>query len=339
QNMKEKSSAYLQKAEKCASDLVFPFRDETGRVLQWALQKDSNWKTKYYLALIDWNQDRRNDAEALFRQCGDTPDYAPFYLARANFERDVQQSIYDCRQAIQRDKSNWRAWVMLSDFYNKAGDKQDALKAIRTIFQKHPQDYRLGLPYAKALYNSQKYGDCLSVMDKLNVLPFEGASESHTIYRNAHLMAALQGIEKKKWKQALAHVENARQWPERLGVGRPYDVDERLEDYIEMIAREKMGQKEKIEKLLAEIVSQTQQYQANPGPNNLISALALRKQGRKDQAMSLLRKWEKASPEDTLAKWAIAKFSGQDEQALQMMKSLENAPKLRPLIKIAGMEK
>jgi len=49
-----------------------------------------------------------------------------------------------------------------------------------------------------------------------------------------------------KWKDAATLIAGARQWPERLGAGKPYeaDVDERLEDWLQASILERSGQHE-----------------------------------------------------------------------------------------------
>jgi tetratricopeptide (TPR) repeat protein len=99
------SIAYLKKAEALSPAFVFPFRLETIPVLTWAQQQLPSWKTTYYLGLLYWNNLQPEKAKELFEQCGDTPDFAPFYLARGalfqgnsakndyvghNFERAIQ---------------------------------------------------------------------------------------------------------------------------------------------------------------------------------------------------------------------------------------------------------
>jgi hypothetical protein len=55
-------------------------------------------------------------------------------------------------------------------------------------------------------------------------------------------MLALDEMKAKKWKHALSEIALARQWPERLGAGKPYpgDIDERVEDWLEYVCRSAM---------------------------------------------------------------------------------------------------
>ena len=45
--------------------------------------------------------------------------------------------------------------------------------------------------------------------------------------------------------KSISYAEKAKIWPRNLGVGKPYDVDERLENYLLALAHEKNGNREK----------------------------------------------------------------------------------------------
>ncbi len=338
---KEKSIKCLKKAEEQSPFLIFPFRTETAQVLKWVIQKRDHWKNKYYLALIYWNKGKQNEAADLLLSCGDMPEYAPFYLARAKTYKlnDLSLSIMDCKRAIQLDKTDWRACVMLSGLYQSAGDKKAVLEILGTFYQRHLEDYRLAIPYANALYDSEKYNQCLSVLEKTEVLPFEGASAGRTLYHRAHLMSAIQLLELKKPAKALGHVQKARLWPENLGAGKPYDVDERMEDYIEMIIQAQLEQTRKSDTLFAKIESQTAQYRINAGTNHLIGALALKKRGKNTAALSLLDDWVAGSDDKELTAWVIALFKGQNTAAENLREKVKNKADNLLIVKIVEISK
>jgi tetratricopeptide (TPR) repeat protein len=338
---KANSIKSLKKAEEQSPYLIFPFRPETAELLKWAGQKSNHWKNKYYLALVYWNNGKREKASDLLSSCGDTPDYAPFYLTRARIGKlkDISLSITDCKRAIQLDKSEWRAWLMLSRLYQSTGDQQAALTTLGTIFQRYPEDYRLAVPYANALYELEKYSECLTVLDKADVLPFEGAGGSRTLYHRAQLMSAIQEFEKDKLTNALGHIQKARLWPENLGAGKPYDVDERMEDYVEMVIWGRLEQKQKSDSLLAKIESQTAQYRMDAGTNHLIGALALKKRGNNEAALSLLNDWATGSDNKELTAWVITLFKGQNIPAEPLSEKVKYNPENRLIVKILEISK
>jgi hypothetical protein len=54
-------------------------------------------------------------------------------------------------------------------------------------------------------------------------------------------MLAGARIRDRRYDEALAHLAKSREWPERLGVGRPYTPDERLQTLMEAYAARKLG--------------------------------------------------------------------------------------------------
>ena len=80
------------------------------------------------------------------------------------------------------------------------------------------------------------------------MLPQEGASEAHALYRETKLMLAVDAMAARRWTDAATLVSAARQWPERLGEGKPYeaDVDERLEDWLLASVVERSGDREAV---------------------------------------------------------------------------------------------
>ena len=99
---------------------VFPYRTETVSALKWALSKNNSWKFKYYLALNYAAVQRDADAMKLFDACGQEPDYAPFYLTRANLERskDEKKELSDLQTAQKLAPDDWRTYHKLIEYYN-----------------------------------------------------------------------------------------------------------------------------------------------------------------------------------------------------------------------------
>src|SRR5690606_29798870 len=81
----------------------------------------------------------------------------------------------------------------------------------------------------------ERADESLAIMKQLRILPREGNAEGRSLWRAANLQAALNAMGGKDWQRALEHIGAAREWPENLGSGKPYAVDERLEDFMELI--------------------------------------------------------------------------------------------------------
>jgi tetratricopeptide (TPR) repeat protein len=236
------SREFLAKATQASAKGVFPYRDEMMPVFQWALTQKRDWKSFYYLALIYWSKGRYDEAAGLMKECGSAPDYGPFYLTRAELlNKTGEKSIEDYQRALQLAPEEWRSWLALARRHLELSSFQDALDVARRGFEKFPANFMLGMEYAKALIDSRQYQVALDVLDRLVVLPYENASEGRVLYEKAHLLLAGEYIRDREYEQALDHVAKSKEWPEHLGVGKPYDVDERLQDYMEFVCKVRLG--------------------------------------------------------------------------------------------------
>ena len=80
-------------------------------------------------------------------------------------------------------------------------------------------------------------------MSNLKVLPNEGATEGRHLWRLANLSLALEAMDAKNLAEAEDFIAQSRIWPENLGVGKPYEVDESLEDLLAARLADKKGDK------------------------------------------------------------------------------------------------
>lgn len=215
--------------------LVFPFRPEMLPSLHQAVKLTGHWKPRYYAALTLWTLGRIEEARSLFQELRSDPDYAPVYAARASFPGwPFEGSRQDLERALAMDTTEWRYPRLLAELLRSHGRAQDAMEVARRGLNRFPDSYLLGLTLAKALLANSEFFAADTVLETLEVLPHEGAAEAHDMYRQAKLMLALIATGQHEWQRAEQLVAAARLWPERLGVGRPYDadVDERLEDWL-----------------------------------------------------------------------------------------------------------
>ena len=303
---------WLEKANAISPSLVFPFREMTAPALEWAVAQTDNWKPKYYLGLLYWSRGDSTRAKELFAQSGQ-PEFAPFYAARAEL-LNTDDYANDLKRAMQLDPKQWRYGKMLADHYIAEKKYPDALAVAKEYSKRFQNDFRLNMLLAKTLLLNNQYKATTDLLAKTTILPYEGATDGRQLYREAWLMQAVQALKEKNYKSALASVSRAREWPENLGAGKPYEdmIDTRLEDYLEALAYENTKQKDKANEKLREITSagEWRRHQIT----DLITAMALKKTGRQDDGEALLKQWMEKQPDNQMAKWAYAVFRGEKPQ-------------------------
>jgi tetratricopeptide (TPR) repeat protein len=223
---------------------VFPFREESIPVFQWAAAaRPGDWKATYYLGLIYWGLRREEDAMKMFEASGDRPDYAPAYISRAFLERDTnsQKAQADFERAYAIDQKDWRNWYHLATFYTGKGTHDKALSLAVQASRKFPNEDAIKVLLARTYLNNGRFEDCSSVLANAAILPFEGQSDIHTLFVQCLVSQAMADMKKGQYKQAVERLELARDYPERLGTGAPPDPDFRIQDYLLLFCYQKSG--------------------------------------------------------------------------------------------------
>ncbi|MCC7054491.1 MAG: DUF5107 domain-containing protein [Gemmatimonadaceae bacterium] len=229
-------NALIERAGRLSPGYVFPFRAEVVPALEHAARISPHWQPRYYLALARWGQGNLRDAARILTSLADQPDYAPFYAARATLP---ERSAADCQRDLERaaalEPAEWRYGKLLADHLIANGNAAAAVEVAARYHARFPASYILGLTHAKALVAAGQYAAADALLGRLSILPYEGAADGRLLYREAKLMLAAQAIAAGRWRDASRQVAAAREWPERLGAGKPYaaDVDERLEDTLQ----------------------------------------------------------------------------------------------------------
>jgi hypothetical protein len=306
--------------------MVFPFRPESRPVFEWAaehscgagLQRCScaadapscaSWKPVYYLALLERALGNTAKARALVAPLGNEPDFAAFYVFRSQLAATPDAaSLADLQRAAVLDPTAWRIGRLLVDRAMLDGRVADAERIAASYRSADPSNFMAGMAHAKALLLGGRPDAALAVLENLEVLPYEGSTEGRALYREAHLMLAVRALAAKDAAAAEAHVEAAREWPERLGAGKPYpeDTDERLEDLLLASALASRGAASDARAALERIVA----AKARRTPAGaVVTALALSRLGRDAEAESLLRGPELAT-HVAVADWGARALRG-----------------------------
>ena len=209
---------------------AFPFRSETGIVLESMVGSGSSWFLRYQLALIYKDRNRLEEARRLVS--GLTPSFAPFYAFRAVLDSSGARA--DLERAAALDPS-WRYAKLLAEYELAHGDVPRAVDLAGNFYRAHPDSYVMGLLYARALLANRQYASSVKVLRGLDIIPFEGATVAHDVYRDALLAQAEECIHRKEFAKARRLIAEAKQWPENLGVGEPYPADQDLRREEELL--------------------------------------------------------------------------------------------------------
>ena len=248
------SNRHLQDVQNMDAAFVFPYRPESLHVLVWANEQADHWKLKYYLALIHWGLGHEEQAGTLMSSINEDADLPSFYTSRAHLmEADEMYALKDVQHALEMDKSSWRSWMSLIDLHDRQEQVESMLTASREAFERLPNNYTIGMAHAKALIYNDHFEEAIDVLDGLNVLPFEGARSGRSLWEQAHIGAALDLVRDGHVAQALPTLLEGKEWPERLGVGKPYNPDELLANYLLAYCYDQQGEKSKKRAIQKEI--------------------------------------------------------------------------------------
>ncbi len=299
------------------NNLLFPFRQEMYNAILYAENNSPRWQNRYYLGLMEWNFNHPEDARRYLRSCGDQPEFAAFYLARTKlFDNiDTELVVHDLERALKLEPDNWRTHKYMVDFLMKNDAYVQALEYATKAGRKFHNNFIIQADLAKVeLYNGN-YKKCLNILEDLNILPAEGAREGHDIYRQAHLLLAIQEIKNKKSEKALNHINSAREWPENLGVGKPYETDERIEDYLTAIVYLLENQDDTAAKAFQDVLEYSARRGTEFSSPLLLEAYSLQFLGQSEKAIQKLSTWISKRPADPIANWALSIYANDYEKA------------------------
>lgn len=317
----EKAIEMVKKANAQSPSLIFPHRQSDEELYKWVKTIEKSWKPNYYLAMLLLQFDRKEEAVSLLKACGTDPDFYAFYITRSNYA-DTAES--DLIKATELAPERFVATIALAKYYQKEKRFADAVGSLESFYKKEKNNYYINMQLAKAYLEAGKYTNGIDLMNKIVILPNEGALDGRNTWRECNLRFSIDLIRKKEYTKAIHYITEARRWPESLGVGKPYEdmTDERLEDILEWFCSKQ--QRKSNADLLKKIENECTGLEPNAS-SNLISVFAMLHNGNNEKAASFMEAWTKRKPNDKIAKWCMAAYQSDWKKAGEIS--------LMPLIK------
>ena len=322
---------YTEQLVAASPEFVFPHRIETVRLLEKTIQRRKHWKLRYYLGLAYWNLGLIDEAKNQFVLCEMKPDYAPFYLAKSKLFKEDLKTVEACYAKARRLAPNdWRgALAQIKLNINKKEFKKAFLLSGKFL-EKYPEKGELGMSYAQALIGLERFEEVVAFLDTFNVLPYEGATIGRHVYHEACIRAGMNAMKVKEYSSALEYIDKARKWPVNLGVGQPFDVDERIELILETIVYKKMGRESDAVGSLRKVSAYKHPEGVEENSKLLLQLKTLTIEGKKSLADELLDKYIDMYPDSKYLQWVNAKFRHPEKAYYLKKEILDNIEETQP---------
>lgn len=269
---------------------VFPFRNESLELLHWVEQNSASWKAKYLLALNYLGKSQWNKGIAIFESLGSTPNDPLFYFTRGMLfkNRGIQGYEKDLQYAYKSDPKNWRYAMALSEDFFDSDKTNEALAIIKKTFKQNPKNYFAGMLLAR-IFNQQKdFEKTIALLNNLEILPYEHATEGRNIYTKAYVGSALKKIGNGDFDTALQRLNASLMWPENVGVGKPYDPEERWERFLIAFLKQKKGEMQEAALELQQISNYSLKQLSKSTKNHLLGIYAIQQIHGKDKAQEFI---------------------------------------------------
>ncbi len=290
---------------------VFPYRRETVEVLHWAAINFNHWKLNFYQALNLWSLNRKQEALNLLHSCDNVPDADVFYISRAYLADQINgiDPLQDLLKAHSLNPDNYRTLRLITDYYKKQNDLNQMIHWAQMAYKQYPKKYDIGMDYTQALVMAQQYALAINILEKIQVLPFEGASLGRKLYEQAHIGQAIQLIQVQRWQEAIEVLNKSKEWPEHLGVGKPYLTEERQADFLLALIYEQTKQNNNATDHYAKVAQSSRNTLHKPSALHLLGLIAILKNEGSVAAEQLLNELSTIQPiNPSIIEWVTNAF-------------------------------
>lgn len=237
----------LELASGTPLEYIFPYRQETEKVLNQALKIDPKNVTAYYLLGNLLYENRPEDAITAWEKAVEIDNSVPMVWRNLAFgafynRKDPDQAIKYMTKAIA-EENNIPLWYNeLSKYYDGSNaDFKECLAVLQDNIDIVKKDVSAPKTYVKLLNLNEEYDQSINFLDKHHFRTWEGGRSIYWHYVDAHTLKAKDLIDNKKYKEAIDHLEKALLYPENLEVGKASDDEKNALIYYYMgLAYEKM---------------------------------------------------------------------------------------------------
>jgi hypothetical protein len=94
-------------------------------------------------------------------------------------------------------------------------------------------------------------------------------------------------MKRSEYSDAVVALTESKEWPENLGLGRPYDPDERLQDYLLGVSYERLGQKADSEAAYRVVMDYTGEHPDSNLLRTYLGYIVLMTKGESEAAASI----------------------------------------------------
>jgi tetratricopeptide (TPR) repeat protein len=314
-----RSARLLKEACALSADFVFPFREESLPVLQWAASRSGSWKPAYYRSLLLWGKGRTREALDLMSSCAEV-DEATFFLSRGLLKARLgsPEAGKDFEKAVAMDAGSWRNRHALTDHLARAARQEAALASARAGVERFPDQIVCAMDLASALYATGDFAGCLRQLSSMRVLPYEGSWEGHDLFVRANLELALGHMARGDTRGARPYLEASTRYPEELGTGQPFEPDVRLQEMLLALCDQQEGGEGQARRERA--AAYTRRHKLTWGQEHAAGVLSLLGTGNRKEGLSLLEEWGRSSPADPMYLWTRAAVD-RNVQSQEILKS------------------
>ena len=270
---------------------VFPFRKESLNMLAWVVDRNPSWKSQYLMGLNLLGRSQIKKGIQIFKDLGQNPNNHLFYYIRGMLFKKYQISGYqkDLEKAYKQSPKNWRYAFSLAEDHFHSGNSSASIKIILKTFNQDKDNYFAGMLLAQNLNKLKNYDQAINLLKDLKILPYEHATEGRRIYTDAYVGSALESIIKGDYAKASSRLNSALVWPEHLGVGKPFDPEERWERFLLAYIEYKNQQTEKAHKSLEEIAKISKEQSFKASNNHLLGIYAIAEINGQEDAQKFVK--------------------------------------------------